>query len=87
MPDLGDPISYLVLEEGTSVYASDGERVGEVAEIRADMVNDLFEGIVVRHRVLGHGHFVDAEQIDEIYERGVVLKLSSAEVEGLPEPG
>jgi uncharacterized protein YrrD len=86
MPDLGDPISYLVLEEGTDVYDSDGEQVGEVSEIRADMVNDLFEGIVVRHHLLGHRHFVEAEQIDEIYERGVVLKLSAAAVEKLPEP-
>jgi uncharacterized protein YrrD len=84
--DLGAPTSYLVLEEGADVYASDGEQVGEVTEIRADMVNDLFEGIVVRHHVLGHRHFVDAEQIDEIHERGVLLTLSSDDVEALPEP-
>ena len=84
--DLGDPASYLVLEEGADVYASDGEKVGAVAEIRADLVNDIFDGLVVRHGPLGHGHFVEAEQVDEIYERGVVLALTAHDVEGLPEP-
>ena len=29
MNDLGDPTSYLLLRAGTSVYSSDGERIGE----------------------------------------------------------
>ena len=33
------------------------------------------------------GHrFVDAPEVEEIYERGVVLKIDAAEAEGLPEP-
>ena len=85
--DLGAPTSYLVLEEGADVFASDGEKVGEVAEVRADMADDIFEGIVIRRHLVGGRHFVDAEQIDEIYERGVALTIDSAAVDGLPEPG
>ena len=29
---------------------------------------------------------MDGAHVEEIYERGVVLKLSRAEAEGLPEP-
>jgi uncharacterized protein YrrD len=84
--DLGDPISYLVLETGADVYAGDGEKVGQVEEIRADLVNDIFDGLVIRHHLLGHRHLVTADQVDEIYERGVVLTLDSAAVEQLPPP-
>ncbi len=85
--DLGAQSSYLTLEEGADVYASDGEKVGSVAEIRADMTNDIFEGLVIRHSLLGRRHYADADQIDGIYEGGVVLALDAAAVESLPEPG
>jgi uncharacterized protein YrrD len=85
--DLGAPASYLTLEEHTPVYTSDGEELGKVAQVTADQSLDVFEGIVVRERDLPPAHrFVDAEKIDEIYEHGVVLKISAEEAEALPEP-
>ena len=88
MDDLGAPISYLVLERGADVFSADGEKVGDVAEVRADLGRDIFDGVVIRHGLLpGHNHVVPAEQVDEIYERGVVLKLAADEVESLPAPG
>ena len=79
MDDLGAPASYLVLEEGTDVYASDGEKIGKVAEIRADLQNDIFEGIVVGRTALlpGDAELIPADRIAEIYERGVVLAPDS----------
>jgi hypothetical protein len=42
---------------------------------------------VVDASVLPGGHrFVDAPEVGEIYERGVVLKIDAAEAESLPEP-
>ena len=87
MDDLGDPRSYLTLAEGTVVYSSDGERLGEVEHVLADEETDIFDGIVVDRSVLPGGHrFVDATQVDEIYERGVVLTIDRAAAEQLPEP-
>jgi uncharacterized protein YrrD len=87
MDDLGGPVSYLVLEKGTPVYSSDGERLGEIEHVLADEETDIFDGIVIDRSVLPGGHrFVDASQIDEIYERGVVLTLDAAAAQGLPEP-
>ena len=87
MEDLGDPISYLVLAEGTPVYASDGAKLGEVEHVLADEETDIFDGVVLDTSVLpGGNRFVDAPQIDEIYERGVVLTVDAAAAERLPEP-
>jgi uncharacterized protein YrrD len=83
--ELGAPVSYLALEEGTAVLSADGEELGHVAHVLADEETDIFDGIVIAHG-LGRHTFADAEQVAEIYERGVVLTLTAAEAEALPEP-
>jgi hypothetical protein len=83
--DLGTPISYLALEEGTAVFAADGDEVGHVAHVLADEEEDIFDGIVISHG-LGRHTFADAEQIGAIHERGVALTITAAEAEALPEP-
>jgi uncharacterized protein YrrD len=88
MDDLGPPASYLVLERGTDVYSSDGERVGHVVEVRADTEKDIFDGLVIDRRLLFGGHrYVTADRVEEIYERGVLLGIDAAAVESLPESG
>jgi PRC-barrel domain len=83
--DLGAPVSYLALEEGTAVLTADGEQLGHVAHVLADEETDIFDGIVIAHGV-GRHTFADAEQVAEIHERGVMLTLTTAEAEALPEP-
>jgi hypothetical protein len=85
--DLGDPISYLVLAEGTAVLSSDGERLGTVEHVLAVADADVFDGVIVDMRAGPGGHrFADASQIDRIYERGVVLALDQDAAGRLPEP-
>ena len=44
----------------------------------AEPEKDIFDGIVFDASPLPGGHrFVDAPEVDEIYERGVVLKLDA----------
>jgi hypothetical protein len=87
MADLGPPSSYLTLRPGVAVHARDGEKVGEVQYVLADLDADVFDGIVIDVSSLPGGlRFADAAQVAEIYERGVVLGMSSAEAENLPEP-
>jgi hypothetical protein len=83
--DLGSPVSYLALEEGTAVFGSDGGEVGHVAHVLADEEQDIFDGIVIAHG-LGRHTFADAEQVAAIHERGVTLTIAAAEAEALPEP-
>jgi uncharacterized protein YrrD len=85
--DLGSPASYLVLAEGTPVLASGGEEVGRVEHVLADADADVFDGVIVDMRAGPGGHrFADAEQVQAIYERGVVLKLDADAVPRLPSP-
>jgi hypothetical protein len=85
--DLGAPSSYLTLTEGADVYSCDGKALGRVEHVLAAPEQDIFDGIVIDRSVLPGGHrFVDAEQVEEIFERGVLLKLDAAAAESLPEP-
>jgi uncharacterized protein YrrD len=86
--DLGQPSSYLALEPGAEVYSRDGERLGRVEHVLRDAEADIFDGIVLDTSVLPGGHrFVDAEQVEEVFERGVLLKLDHGAAEKLPQPG
>ena len=85
--DLGAPIAYLALRAGTPVFSRDSEQVGEVEHVLAAEDADVFDGIVINVSALPGGHrFVDASDVESIYERGVVMTHDAAEVERLPEP-
>jgi len=86
MEDLGAPISYLVLKRGAAVYSSDGERLGRVVRVSGDGKSHIFDGIVFDTTAGPGGHrFVDAPEVAEIHERGVILTISAAEAEALPK--
>ena len=88
MEDLGDPVSYLVLKKGVPVYSRDGERLGRVVRVSGDRKAHIFDGIVFDTSAgPGGNKFVDAPEVGEIYERGVVLKIDAAEAETLPKAG
>jgi hypothetical protein len=85
--DLGAPSSYLMLRPGAAVYSCDGKQVGKVEHVLAAPEEDIFDGVVLDTSVLPGGHrFVDAPQVEEIFERGVLLKIDGAAAENLPEP-
>ncbi|MBA3262483.1 MAG: DUF2171 domain-containing protein [Thermoleophilaceae bacterium] len=86
--DLGAPASYLTLSAGVAVYSSDGQLLGEVEHVLADPEKDIFDGVVFDASPLPGGHrFVDAAEVDEIHERGVVLALDVEAAEQLHQPG
>jgi uncharacterized protein YrrD len=84
--DFGPPISYEALAAGTKVVSSDGTEVGTVVHVLADESVDVFDGIVVAEGS-GVGHrFADADDIEEIHQDAVVLRLSAQAAAQLPEP-
>ncbi len=86
MDDLGAPLSYLVLEKGVPVYSSDGQRLGRVVRVLSAPEANMFDGIVFDTKAGPGGHrFVDAPEVGQIYERGVVLTIDAAEAETLPK--
>lgn len=87
MDDLGQPSSYLALREQVPVYSSDGKELGRVEHVLAAPDVDVFDGIVLDRSILPGGHrFVDASQVDEIFDRGVVLRIDASQADSLPEP-
>jgi uncharacterized protein YrrD len=85
--DLGAPASYLTLADGTPVLSSDGQRIGVVEHVLADANADVFDGLVIDVRSGPGGHrFVDAPQVADIHEQGVVLTIDARAVEQLAEP-
>jgi hypothetical protein len=83
----GEPSSYMALKEGTAVVSADGESIGKVAHVLADLDDDIFDGIVVDASWLPGGHvFVDATQVAEIRTDTVILNLDAQGCRSLPEP-
>ncbi|MBB5158664.1 PRC-barrel domain containing protein [Saccharopolyspora phatthalungensis] len=76
MEDLGRPIAYLALDEGTPVFDHTGARVGVVERVVADLPMDIFEGLIIQEMPLFGRHlFADADQIAELHERGALLSV------------
>jgi hypothetical protein len=74
--DFGAPISYLVLEKGLPVYDPDSKEVGKVEHVLAAPEEDIFDGIVIDTAPGPAGwRFAEAEQIAELHERGVLLRV------------
>lgn len=87
MEDLGEQTSYLTVDPGVAVYSSDGEKLGRVVRVMAAPEANMFDGIIFDTTAGPGGHkFVDAPEVDKLYERGVVLKLDAAEAAQLPKP-
>ena len=79
--DLGAPVSYLVLAEGTPVFDTSGDRAGEVEHVLADDKSDVFQGVIVK-TAAGH-RFARAGVVDGLFEHGVIISVPAGE---LPEP-
>jgi hypothetical protein len=80
----GDPISYILLQEGTAVETADGRHLGTVKRVLADVDADIFDGLIVE--IDGGERFVDAPNVADLYERLVILGLGSDQVRHLPQP-
>ncbi|MEO9175691.1 MAG: hypothetical protein ABI317_09295, partial [Gaiellales bacterium] len=70
--------------EDVPVYAAGGEQVGTVDHVVAVPEVDIFHGIVMR--VGRDRRFILAEDVAELHERGVDLRISEADVASLPSP-
>ncbi len=87
MEDLGEPRSYLAVDKGVPVYSSDGAKLGRVVRVMSAPNLDMFDGVVFDTTAGPGGHrFVDAPEVGQIYERGVVLKIDAAEAANLKSP-
>jgi TPP-dependent pyruvate/acetoin dehydrogenase alpha subunit len=83
--DRGDRISYMVLKQGVPVESSDGGSVGQVKRVLQVPEKDVFDGIVLS--TPQGDRFADADDVAEIYENLVVLRVGDEAAAMLPRPG
>ena len=82
---MADPVSWLLIEAGWKVLTADGSEVGKVDEVTGDSTADIFDGLAIATSALGQPRYVPSEQVAEITEGAVRLKLSREEVDSLGE--
>jgi len=82
---MADPVSWLMIETGWKVLASDGSEAGQVDEVVGDSSLDIFDGLAIATSALGKPRYVPAEQVGEITEGTVWLNLTPTQVEQLGE--
>lgn len=79
------PVSWLVIERGWDVVATDGTPVGKVHEVVGDTGKDIFDGLTVTTSALSRPKYVESERVGEITPGRVELTIGPEEVERLPE--
>jgi hypothetical protein len=82
---MADPVSWLMIEPGWRVDASDGTEVGRIEEVTGDSNVDIFDGLAIAFSALGKPRYVPAEQVDSIVEGIVRLKLDRPAIEKLTQ--
>jgi hypothetical protein len=75
------PASWLLIEPGWHVTSAEGERVGHVVSVDGEATRDIFDGLEIRHHLLGHVVYVASEEVAEIVVGEVLLAVTAAEVE------
>jgi hypothetical protein len=80
-----DPVSWFLIEPGWTVVDSSGKEVGSVDEIVGDSSDDIFNGLSISTSVLGKPRYVPSEQVAEIVDGQIRLRLSKDDVDGLGE--
>lgn len=79
---MSTPVSWLMIEPGWRVESGDGQDVGRVHEVRGDLDADIFDGLTVESGPLAR-RYVPAEQVGDIFDGRVTLKLDRAGFEAL----
>jgi uncharacterized protein YrrD len=85
--DHGAPRSFLDVERGVEVISADGQRVGVLRDVLVDEQTNIFDGLVIDASSGQRGvRFVDAPEVQAIFEQAVVLTLTAAQAQKLPAP-
>jgi hypothetical protein len=80
---MADPVSWYLIEPGWRVVSVDGEPLGHVVEVDAEIERDIFDGIEFRHLVVEQLRYVPSEHVALIVEGEVQLSLSAEQAHRL----
>jgi hypothetical protein len=76
-----DPVAWINIESGWTVFDAQGEEIGRVHELAGDENADIFDGLVIRHAALAKDKYVPAEQVTQILEGEVHLSLTREQID------
>jgi uncharacterized protein YrrD len=79
MSDGEHQIAWPALKEGTTIRSADGDELGKVIDVVADLQKDIFSGITFRSSLLESRVFVPAEKIEQLTSEEVTLTITAAE--------
>jgi hypothetical protein len=82
---MSDPVSWLMIEQGWVVVASDGEEIGKVEEVVGDSAEDIFNGLAVSTGLFARARYVPSERVGEITDGRVHLEITADGLEHLSE--
>ena len=82
---MSDPVSWFLIEPGWKVVDAKGKQIGRIEEVVGDTADDIFNGLAVSTGLLGKPRYVPAEQVGEITDGRVQLKLPTEHVERLED--
>jgi hypothetical protein len=82
---MSTPVSWFLIEPGWKVEAADGSELGRIEEVTGDSKADVFDGITVGSSWYARPRYVPSEQVGEIVEGRVRLKLDRAAFDLLGE--
>jgi hypothetical protein len=83
--DDGHAVHYTTVTRGTSIYGSDGERVGTVIRVLDNHREHILDGIVFADS-RGETRFVDGPEVQRTFERAVELNIDSEAASRLGPP-
>ena len=76
-------VAWQVMPYRAPVVAADGSGIGTAESLLGDESEDIFHGIVVKHRGTGKHLEIPAARIQKITEKHVVTDLAEADVASL----
>jgi hypothetical protein len=82
---MSTPVSWFLIEPGWRVEAADGSELGRIEEVTGDSNADVFDGVTVGASWYSRPRYVPSEQVGEIVEGRVRLKLDRAAFDQLGE--
>jgi uncharacterized protein YrrD len=82
----GQPeVAWKAIQGGAQVFSSEGIDVGTVSRVVGDAEADVFTGLAIKLRALGHEHFVPSEQVRAIWPDRIDVSLTEQQVKQLPQ--
>jgi uncharacterized protein YrrD len=69
-----------------TVIGSDGEEIGNVAEVVADRQQGIFSGLTISSGLFSNDRFLPADLVEEITAEAVRVSLTASEADNKLEP-